>query len=561
MNNTNSKIDSSSGASKTGDNLTIGFEFEMAKFLLPELGEIGHFQGEQNMLVNGVVNNTPLFFLNCSDLVWTEQHNGKFILTSCTGMKSHVCSSDNQNIFGLTTDNVNKIKFDHVNDGFTERLEFESKIFNMNDSDILNQIYQYSDGISLILKLLKDNKDAVVTLYRKMYKKYKTAVLAYYRGGGGAIDYWINSYNRKIKLMKKTLSGDTFNGTLQMTFGMPLNMYIPFITIDYKATSVLLNLCNVFYNEVVENQGFFNSSQVSNNLRNFLVLVYGYIAQFTYNQKLAPNWTLSDSNTGMKGVPIYMIRNKFSDIYNHLLSDVDKEIFGFIWQKLFDATLTFLTDYDYTVSVTNNVITSVQKEDKPVLTIPLINLSLSTILDDFALDDKQFPLEKHPQNINLPKKKWGVIKPSQLKYDVLACNWFYSIMNPSNRSFIYSRYYNTLQHYFPVRYDKLRKPEKYKKQGDIMSPPIGYDRSSSTVGGGAYAMGAYNTTDQIIFECRGCAGSHTIKADQIKTKAKHYVNILAYISDRSTPSEHTTSGGRSTRRSTRSQSMNHAKYC
>ena len=86
---------------------------------------------------------------------------------------------------------------------------------------------------------------------------------------------------------------------------------------------------------MINNYGIWNNSNIQSNSFGLACLVNHYIFVFT-SEHLKYDFNADDKNTGMKGHPllVFMLRNKFSDLYDNL-DDNDKNLFkNFIFKRI-----------------------------------------------------------------------------------------------------------------------------------------------------------------------------------------------------------------------------------
>ena len=377
-------------------NCSIGFEFELSNVLLLESSRFNNIDRG-----DGHLDSTPGFFLPlCLDEKFTE-------LTGFSVLKGY-----------------NKVKFDHDSGLISERLEFESKpIYVINSKNSDDEFKKFIRGIVMMLNKLKEtalgSEEKLMKYFNREFGSDDTRRSINYfadkdffpqypqkneirNDDDNAREIWIKNDRwdqRRIRREKKSnilnvarvLNPERTEGTVQVTYGIPMNRYRQLLSITPFKSSVprleelfrqtfigLLKVKSqidtgdvtpVFYYkgnsvspEEVGNSEHstkvtyvfdIRSTEVSSdlvllevmnhpdsNLYNFLFLIHNYmnVLGFVYkenkNGDFQPvvNYTLrgnneGDMNTGLKGTLPLMLRNKFSDVYKQLLSSEEQRLF------------------------------------------------------------------------------------------------------------------------------------------------------------------------------------------------------------------------------------------
>ena len=132
----------------------------------------------------------------------------------------------------------NKVKFDHVSSEPSERLEFESKpIIVTNYNQARDDFNNFSEGIEAILGQLTD---ASLTKYSKSKKsvieEYLTAIFGRQKK---------SLQNLVVERLKSTIP-DQVEGTVQVTYGIPLSRYKQLLSITPFKSSEIKRLEEIF---------------------------------------------------------------------------------------------------------------------------------------------------------------------------------------------------------------------------------------------------------------------------------------------------------------------------
>ena len=284
---------------------------------------------------------------------------------------------------------------------------------------------------------------------KKMISKLLLPFLQKYRMTDTEIDFSVLKIGGN-KYVNKHLNN--LKGTPQLTIGLPLTDLPRLFEEKYMSEAVKIgqrtgtkHMFTTLYQNMEQLEEMTIAQHKGTEAYGLTVLVNSYINMFMYKHEF-------DGNTGMKGLPLFMSRNSFSDLYDHI-------------------------DYNSKLLFEQFVMEAKVKIPKEVLYI---------YLDSERNCGKQFPL--------------------------LVTDWLDSIINPQfkKRSEILNKFKEYQERncgkgkYFKIN-DK-RFPKK-----DLMSPPIPY---ISWIGhyNQRYSMGALGieyTEDhilKIILECRECIG-------------------------------------------------------
>ena len=132
----------------------------------------------------------------------------------------------------------NKVKFDHVSSKPSERLEFESKpIIVTNYNQARDDFNNFSEGIEAILgqltdaSLTKDSKSK-----KSVMEEYLTAIFGRQKK---------DLQNRVIERLKSTIPKQV-EGTVQVTYGIPLSRYKQLLSITPFKSSEIKRLEEIF---------------------------------------------------------------------------------------------------------------------------------------------------------------------------------------------------------------------------------------------------------------------------------------------------------------------------
>ena len=464
---------------------------------------------------------------------------------------------------------THKIKFDTTEGEIPERIEFESApIYITESQNALVEFDNFARGIQTIIGYLKNNYKKVehyftVYLIDILIKKLTKA--RYNRN-----EYKTDKWKIQVRLLKeelrkrkkdqvilnnlKELSINSFTGTAQVTFGIPLSGYpnllqvaaVPKLVIkksenifNHFLLSVLIlgskNLHNLkskiqryskghkddggptYVFEIDEHyettkQRLLQTSRLAKifllklpwkypTLYNFLFLINNYAQTIGFTKYFLHvdgehyprlNYTLEQSglNTGLKGFFPLMLRNKFSDIYKKLLSKKEKFLFN-IYQRLVENTYLRMEDFTFKNKLNT---------EQTLRTIGII-----------TKEDSDY--RTHPMNIQVPLIDDDQIEIIRNEWLIRYDEWLKSMYDPNVRENNHAKYIEEL---------RKRGRNKYtfsyrKTESDLLSPPFSYENMSSRIGGGRFAMGAYPiTNNQVLFECRECMSGNK-RASQFKT--------------------------------------------
>ena len=595
-------------------NCSIGFEFELSNVLLLESSRFNNIDRG-----DGHLDSTPGFFLPlCLDEEFTE-------LTGFSVLKGY-----------------NKVKFDHDSGLISERLEFESKpiyVINLKNSD--DEFKKFIRGIVMMLNELKGSEEKLMKYFNREFGSDNTRRSINYfndkdffpqypqkneiimREDNDRIiriknDRW---GQRKIRRAKKSnilnvagvLNPELTEGTVQVTYGIPLSRYKQLLSITPFKSSVprleelfrqtfigLLKVKSqiidtgdvtpVFYysgepaprGEVsflkfLEGQNWDERSKVTyvfdirdvgvssdladllnvmnqpnSNLYNFLFLIHNYmnVLGFVYkvnkNGDLQPvvNYTLrgnnsGDMNTGLKGTLPLMLRNKFSDIYEQLLSSEEKKLF-IEYTRVVRTVDTAMVDIKRKYNLSENTLLIAGFLDRngysylPMgVRVPMIDeaitfddgvdrnhhiidyklwlLSISSPLQTRILwRTKYFErmLQKGLLSYAYPKISEEEIRALKLNRSRIKDLYLYKELAPG-----YQEEIRALKRDFEAFSSEWARSSIKQPDADLLSPVSAYASVISVVGDGRYAMGAYpiNEYDQVLFECRQCiSGQKTL---------------------------------------------------
>ena len=284
------------------------------------------------------------------------------------------------------------------------------------------------------------NKSKIIKkLLKPLKKNYKMELSAQFK------DLTLNS--NTTKYINKHLNN--LKGTPQLTIGLPLKDLPRLFEKKYMLEAVKIgqrtgtkHMFTSLYQNIEQLEKYTIAQHKGTNAYGLIVLINSYINMFMYKHPF-------DGNTGMKGLPLFMSRNSFSDLYQ---------------------------DIDYNSQLLFEQFVSEAKEKIP-------KLYLYIYLDAETNCGKQFPL--------------------------LVTDWLDSIIIPTfeKRNKIIEKFKKyqkkSCRKFFKVN-DEFRKK-------DLMSPPIPYISWIGKYDQ-RYSMGALDvechTYEQpiIILECRECIG-------------------------------------------------------
>ena len=307
-----------------------------------------------------------------------------------------------------------------------------------------NKIYKICKKMKVKCETKTTKKEMISKLLRPLLHKYKMK-----RKAEDDIDFSVLKIGGN-KYVNKHLNN--LKGTPQITIGLPLRdlprlfeeRYMSEVVEIGQRTGTKYMFKSLYENmEQLEDMGYTIAQHKGTEAYGLVVLVNSYINMFMYKHEF-------DDNTGMKGLPLFMSRNSFSDLYDEM--DVKSQL-------LFEVF--------------------VEEARKK---IP--ELVLYVYLDSDVKCGQQFQL--------------------------LVTDWLQSIIIPnfSKRDQIINNFKKTQKEicpkgWYPVYDNKFRKK-------DLMSPPIPY---IDWVGqhDQRYSMGALGTEYtggnlMIILECRECIG-------------------------------------------------------
>ena len=307
-----------------------------------------------------------------------------------------------------------------------------------------NKIYKICQKMKVKCETKTTKKEMISKLLRPLLHKYRMK-----RKAEDDIDFSVLKIGGN-KYVNKHLNN--LKGTPQITIGLPLRdlprlfeeRYMSEVVEIGQRTGTKYMFKSLYENmEQLEDMGYTIAQHKGTEAYGLVVLVNSYINMFMYKHEF-------DDNTGMKGLPLFMSRNSFSDLYDGM-----------------DATSQLLFE----------VFVEEAREKIP-------ELVLYVYLDPDVKCGKQFPL--------------------------LVTDWLQSIIFPNftKRDQIINNFMKTKKEICPKGWYPVDDNQFRKK--DLMSPPIPY---ISWVGqhDQRYSMGALGTeyTEgnlMIILECRECIG-------------------------------------------------------
>jgi len=517
-------------ASRQGTrNCSIGFEFELSNVLLLESPRFNNIDRG-----DGHLDSTPGFFLPlCLDKKFTE----------LTG-------------FGVF-EGDNKVKFDHDSGLISERLEFESKpIYAINFKHSEDEFKKFIRGIVFMLTNLRE---AALGKEKKLMK--------YFNREFGS-DKTRRKNKSKILNMARGFNSKSTTGTVQITYGISLDSYQKLllmtpgrtfspreietlkrhfilsvyevlamnteiesrennitIEIDKSNGTFIFDTNNISFENVPKIfPGLFTlieDPESNLELFNFLFLIHNYkeVLGFQWSTQgdlglgytLRP-WVEGDTNTGLKGNFPLMLRNKFSDIYHQLLSPENQKLF-----KQYSQCIIVLYQYMHTVTGENEL----PRKNLKVVGFVENPEAGSVLFGKKIYGDLYFPMELQVPLIDSTFGR-GLTNQMSITYvDWLRSIYEPEVMRPIKREeYLIRLRKKNLESEAGVHPNEtakqwaIRTMTDTNRRSDLLSPPISYAKSSSVIGGGGYAMGAYPiTNDQILFLCRECiSGPQTIEA-------------------------------------------------
>lgn len=303
-----------------------------------------------------------------------------------------------------------------------------------------NKIYKICQKMKVKCETKTTKKEMISKLLRPLLHKY--------RMNSSDIDFSVLKIGGN-KYVNKHLNN--LKGTPQITIGLPLRdlprlfeeRYMSEVIEIGQRTGTKYMFKSLYENmKQLEDMGYTIAQHKGTEAYGLVVLVNSYINMFMYKHEF-------DDNTGMKGLPLFMSRNSFSDLYDGM-----------------DATSQLLFE----------VFVEEAREKIP-------ELVLYVYLDPDVKCGKQFPL--------------------------LVTDWLQSIIFPNftKRDQIINNFMKTKKEICPKGWYPVDDNQFRKK--DLMSPPIPY---ISWVGhyDQRYSMGALNTEGyqdlMVILECRECIG-------------------------------------------------------
>jgi len=502
---------------------SIGFEFELNEELLVEdERDINLIPGTRTKASRDNINSdsTPAILLH------RDLSSGEYKMLDNLAAKN----------FGVGR-GTNKVKFDYTVTG--DMLEFESKpIFIGKDTKYIEEFNNFADGIVETINTLKVLKDVRIKSESK------------------EVNYKFSRYfTPKIKRRLELLGADGHEGTPQVTYGIPLNKYSEllkitpfnggFLRLENNFEAFISSIVSINTSTDVRLNFFDNGYMVSpatptnnNNtyifrinpgpfsdgdareilnivrnkgskIYNFLFLIHNYAARlgFKYsingsgpvvNYGLDPT-SFSQIDTGLKGVPELMLRNKFSDIYKYILDDNDKRLF-----KLYTKNVLKVWERMKRETEINNL--------NSARTERVLGVAIGVGYANY------FPMMLELPLTDATEKRKGYKNTMLLPYT----KWLLSIQDPVDiRKEERREYYQKFNHV------DERVNYKINLHADLLSPPLAYELARSKIGNRTYAMGAYaiNANHQILFECRSCMRSSSI--DTFKSAGESIVESFA----------------------------------
>jgi len=520
--------------------------------------------------------------------------------------------------YGIEEDR-NKVKFDHVSRKPYERLEFESKPIIVREYDqAVDDFNKFSIGIEAILgelhvaSLTIDPMSIDKGKPRSVMGEYLTTTF------GTSQQKLQNYVVKRLKSMKPS----QVEGTVQVTYGIPMNRYRQLLDITpfksnrleelfrqtfiglLKVKSQNVNVPVFYYkgNRILGREvrsledskrskvtyvfdvrdtsvasavltGEVNSVLVDlldvmnrrdNNLYNFLFLIHNYmnVLGFVYkvkNRDFYPvvNYTLrgdneGDINTGLKGTLPLMLRNKFSDIYEQLLTSEEKRLFRAYTRvvRSVDSAMAYIQSY-YDLSRNTMLIAGfLDKKGRKDLysylpmavQVPLLDVAINQSRDGTDRNQHIIDYRLWLMSIRSPREsriRWrtkyfkrllqkGLIKYAYPRLGDIRGEG--GVFNAARRSEALKSKWNRILELMNnndsdshLEIDRLNQEiddfiEKWIRKSikqpdaDLLSPISAYASVISVVGDGRYAMGAYPIrNNQVLFECRECiSGQKTI---------------------------------------------------
>ncbi len=326
-------------------------------------------------------------------------------------------------------------------------------------------------------------------------------------------------YTVKKPKTPKAMS-EKINGTVQISIGIPLR-FIPTLYLHSSEISNITSKKDKQDSEMLQNvvaiikEGYFTKDDQRNfpDAFGLAILVNAYITLFTVIDNIK-NISFDDRNTGLKGLPFYMSRNKFNELFEAM--DVEN-------QNRFED---FVED----------VIRKHEGED---------------------------PMENN-KNLGWRNMYMYPSEKSRTLFYIHTCDWLRTILNPDiehDTDRIYKIFvsdnkegYEEIIHTIPQGtkikegvldlINKIRQKEFSiyeeleiieENDGDLMSPPPLY-WDFETNRDELYSMGAlsvvrnkYNTPN-VIFECRSCSGNKPVNLQKFQKNANKFINWLKDIS-------------------------------
>ena len=307
-----------------------------------------------------------------------------------------------------------------------------------------NKIYKICQKMKVKCETKTTKKEMISKLLRPLLHKYRMK-----RKAEDDIDFSVLKIGGN-KYVNKHLNN--LKGTPQITIGLPLRdlprlfeeRYMSEVVEIGQRTGTKYMFKSLYENmEQLEDMGYTIAQHKGTEAYGLVVLVNSYINMFMYKHEF-------DGNTGMKGLPLFMCRNSFSDLYKSM-NDESRKLFR-------------------------------QFVEEAHKKIP--ELVLYVYLDSDVNCGQQFTL--------------------------LVTDWLESIMNPDfyKRDKIINDFKEEQKKSCPKGYSIVYDNKFTKK--DLMSPPIPYISWNGQYDQ-RYSMGALGTeftegNIKVILECRECIG-------------------------------------------------------